>query len=389
MTEFLIKKFVKNNTSYEDKKVRHSYTMLAGIVGIVLNVVLFLLKYAMGIISGSIAVKSSAFEHLSDSASSVITLFGSKLAAKPADKDHPFGHGRFEYIAAFVISAIIIVVSLQLLEHSIIKIFKPDEIVFSYIVIASLIISIVIKFWMSSFNMKIGKRISSNVLIATAVDSRNDTISTFITLISVVVSPYIDFPLDGILGLVVSALIFKNGFMLIRDTVDDLLGKPCDEAVQKELVNILLKDERMLGYHDLIVHNYGHGVLFASCHIEVDKDEDVIVIHNIIDDLEREVYESLGIVLTIHMDPIDLKDPLIIEYKEYISKRIKELNKEFSIHDFRMVRGETHTNLVFDIVVPFSYKDGHNNILSFLEGKMKEKYPQINFVFVVNFDKEF
>lgn len=389
MTKLLIKLFVKDNKNVKDRVVRTRYGILSSSVGIALNILLFVVKYILGYISNSIAIKSSAFDHLSDCASCIVSLFGAKLSLKPADKDHPFGHGRIEYIATFIISSLILIMGIQLFRVAVEKIITPNKILFSYVVIISLVISLFVKLWMSFFNRYIGKTIDSKVMLAASDDARNDCISTIITIISAVISPFISFPLDGVLGALVSIFVVKNGIELIKDTVDDLVGKPIDKETTEEIKKLVSESPLILGMHDLMVHNYGPGNLFGSCHVEIDKNENILEAHDLVDSIEREIYERLGILMTIHTDPIDLTDPLSTKFKEITEDALKEHNSDFSIHDFRMVRGKTHTNLVFDIVVPFGVEIDRYGIENIILEKLHKVYPDTKFYLIITFDRDF
>lgn len=389
MTKLLIKLFIKDSENVTDKKVRAKYGFLSGIVGIVLNVLLFAFKLFLGIISGSVAIKNSAFDHLSDSASSLVTLWGAKLSAKPRDREHPFGHGRVEYIASFIISSLIIVVGFELLRSSIEKIINPTPVVFSIPVLISLFVALLIKFWMAFFYKTLGKKINSAPLIAASQDSRNDSVSTFLNIASLCISPLVSFPLDGILGCVVALYVIKNGIDLIRDTSDEILGKSADAETVKAIEKEILSHKCILGVHDLIVHNYGPGNLFATCHTEVDKRDDIEEVHDTIDIIEHDVFNKLGIILTIHMDPIETDNPLLDEYKSFILSVLQNENKDFSIHDFRMTKGPTHTNLVFDVLVPYTYKNDDSAIKTLLYKALNEKYKDTTFYLVLTFDRSF
>lgn len=389
MTKFLIKHFVKSPSLVNDPQTRASYGILSGVVGIVLNLFLFALKLVLGILSHSVAVMSSAFDHLSDSSSSLITLLGAKLSSAPPDKEHPFGHGRVEYIASFIISSIILVVGLQFLKTSIEKIVHPNSVVFSIVVIVGLCVSLLVKLWMAHFNKTIGKTINSPVMIAAADDSRNDCISTVITIISASISPFVNFPLDGVLGAFVAIFIIKNGVELIKNAVSDLVGRMGDKEYYKAIERLAKEDEKILGIHDLIVYNYGPGNLFGSCHAEVDKDGDILDLHDRIDSLERKIFDTLGIVMTIHMDPLDLKNPLLAEYKKTVLAALFSIDERLSIHDFRMVRGTTHTNLVFDVLMPFDVKKSKDEIETSILNSLEKTYNDVKFYLIVSFDREF
>ncbi|MGN0580183.1 MAG: cation diffusion facilitator family transporter [Ruminococcus sp.] len=387
MTELLIRKFIKNYDDTDNPRVREKYGTLSSIVGIVCNVMLFLLKYAMGTLAGSIAVISDAFNNLSDSASCIVTLFGYKLSAKPADKDHPFGHGRMEYLTSLIIAAVIIVMGIELFKTSAVKIIHPEKVAFRWIVFISLLVSIGVKLWMSLFNTKLGKKINSTVMLATAKDSRNDVIATLATVISVVASLFTDLPVDGVMGVLVSAFILKAGYEIIRDTVDELLGKPADAECVRQITGIVLCDERIIGLHDMIIHNYGPGNVFGSCHAEVRSTENFVSVHDLIDTIEHEIHRRMKIIMTIHIDPVEVDNEQLNIRKEMISRNLREISPELSFHDFRMVVGDTHTNLIFDIVVPFGFKMSDDEIKEKIDRSLEG--DSVKFYTVITFDHSY
>ena len=368
MTDFLVKHFVKNYTDTEDIKVRENYGTMAGITGIVCNIFLFVLKFAVGTLSGSISVLSDAFNNLSDSASCVVTLFGCKMAAKPADKDHPFGHGRAEYLTSLIIAVIIILVGFELLRSSAGKIVSPDEVKFSAAALISLFASIGVKLWMSVFNTKLGKRINSPVMMATAQDSRSDVIATSAAVIGLTASLFTTLPIDGAMGIVVSIFIIKGGFGIVKDTVDDLIGKPADHELIKKIEDIVTAPDKIIGVHDMVVHDYAD--------------------HDVIDSIERDIFKKLGIMMTIHMDPVDVDNEQTNACRKAVEEYAAQLDPRLRIHDFRLVPGDTHTNLVFDIVVPYDCK--------YSESELKEKLSQLmnasedtRYYLVITIDRDF
>ena len=384
MTDFLVKHFVKNYTDTEDIKVRENYGTMAGITGIVCNIFLFVLKFAVGTLSGSISVLSDAFNNLSDSASCVVTLFGCKMAAKPADKDHPFGHGRAEYLTSLIIAVIIILVGFELLRSSAGKIVSPDEVKFSAAALISLFASIGVKLWMSVFNTKLGKRINSPVMMATAQDSRSDVIATSAAVIGLTASLFTTLPM----GIVVSIFIIKGGFGIVKDTVDDLIGKPADHELIQKIEDIVTAPDKIIGVHDLVVHDYGPGKKLASCHAEVRSDENFVAAHDVIDGIERDIFKKLGIMMTIHMDPVDVDNEQTNASRKAVEEYAAQLDPRLRIHDFRLVPGDTHTNLVFDIVVPYDCK--------YSESELKEKLSQLmnasedtRYYLVITIDRDF
>ena len=387
MINFLVRKFVKEPENVDSPKTRESYGTLSSFVGIACNVTLFVVKYAMGIMSNSIAVISDAFNNLSDSASCIITLFGYKMAAKPADKDHPFGHGRIEYLTSLIISAIIVIMGFELFRDSAAKIFHPEDVKFSWIVLASLVLSIALKFWMSHFNNILGHKINSTVMIATAKDSKNDVIATSATVVAVIASLFTKLPVDGIMGVIVSAFILKAGYGIIKDTVDDLIGKPADEELVAKIQEIIMSDERIIGIHDLLIHSYGPGSLIGSCHVEVRCNDDFVMLHDAVDVAEHRINHELGVLMTIHMDPVDVDDQKVNECRSMVRSIIKNISEDLSIHDFRLVSGETHTNLIFDLVVPYDIKFTDQQLKEIIDDKLS--FQPVNYYTVITFDKQY
>lgn len=387
MTDFLVKKFIKNPDDIENSKVRQSYGSLSSGVGLVCNILLFLIKYIMGTLSGSISIVSDAFNNLSDSGGCIVTFLGYKMASKPADKDHPFGHGRVEYLTSLILSAIIVIVGFELFKSSAEKIMNPEPVKFSVIVLVSLIISICVKLWLSVFNMKLGKKINSGVMTATAEDSRNDVIATSATVIALISSLFTDFPIDGIMGVIVSLFILKTGFDIIRDTVDDLIGKPVQPEIIEKIKSNILSDSDIIDIHDLVIHNYGVTKMIGSCHIEIRSDMNFQEVHEIADRTERRIFSELNIMMTIHTDPVDIDDEQTRKYKAVVKDIVSSMNQGFSIHDFRMVSCENHKNLIFDITVPYECKISNDKIQHFIDKKLEEydgKYYTI-----ITFDREY
>lgn len=389
MTEFLVKKFVKDYENTEDMAVRERYGTLSSLVGIACNIILFLLKYFIGTISASISIISDAFNNLSDSASCIVTLIGYKMAAKPADKDHPFGHGRAEYLTSLIIAVIIFLVGFELLKSSAMKVVSPEAVNFSIGALLSLIASICLKLWMSSFNGKLGRRINSPVMLATAQDSRNDVIATLAALIGLTASLFTDLPVDGVMGLVVSVFIIKAGYGIVKDTVDDLLGKPADKELTEKISQLVTAPEKIIGIHDLVVHNYGPGKMIASCHVEVRSDEDFVAIHDIVDSVERDIYDKLGIIMTIHMDPVDVNNEQVQKCREMVRGFVKEIDQRLHIHDFRIVSGETHTNLIFDLVMPYDMKTSDKELKDKIDEFLQSADSDAKYYTVITFDRDF
>ena len=387
MTKFLIQKFIKNPDDINNLKVRRNYGTLSSVVGMICNVFLFILKYIMGTLSGSISVVSDAFNNLSDSAGCMVTLLGYKLASKPADKDHPFGHGRMEYLTALTIAVLILIVAFELFRNSVNKIIHPEKLTFSLIVLISLLVSILIKLWMSFFNAFLGKKINSSVMLATAKDSRTDVIATSATCIAVISSLYTNLPVDGIMGLVVSLFIFKSGIDIVKDTVDNLLGKPVDSDIVYAIKEMIGESDKIIGIHDLVVHNYGPGNMIGSLHAEVKSNEDFVFVHDMIDELERRIHKELNILMTIHMDPIETDNEQVNLSLDMIRNIILDIDPCLQIHDFRLVAGDTHTNLIFDIVVPYDCKYNNDDIKELIDKQLDKM--EDNYYTVITFDREY
>lgn len=386
MTNLLLKLFVKDTDS-NNKKTREKVGVLSSLTGIVCNILLFSLKFIMGTISNSVAVISDAFNNLSDCLSCVITLAGYKLASQPADKDHPFGHGRIEYFTSLFIAVLIIIVGIEFVKTSFDKLIHPEKVTYSTVVLISLMASIVLKIWMSTFNKKLGTDYKSPTMIATSKDSLSDSITTSVTLIGLVVSLFTDLPVDAFIGCVVSILILKSGYEIIKDTVDTLLGKPADEETIEAINELVAEHPTVLGVHDLIVHNYGPGNLLCSFHAEVDSSKNILEIHDDIDNVEREMYEKLHIMTTIHMDPIELNNKELTKNKELVTKVLNEINPTISMHDFRMVPGETHTNLIFDIIMPYEYIGKSHELKKLIDEKLQKENSSLRTV--ITFDTQF
>lgn len=386
MVQFLCKRFIKSD-DFQDEVVRGKVGTLASFVGMGCNILLFMIKISMGMMANSIAVISDAFNNLSDSASNIITLFGYKMAAKPADKDHPFGHGRMEYLTSLVIAVIILMVGVELLKGSTNKILNPAPVMFSWVVMGSLIFSILLKFWMSFFYRNLGKKINSGVLFATAQDSQNDCIATGASGLALVLSLFTEWPVDGIMGCFVSVFILYSGYEIIKQTVDELLGKPADRLLTQEIEKLILSDSAIVGTHDMIIHDYGPGKLLGSAHVEVSASMDFLAAHDIVDELERKIYEQLKIMMTLHMDPIETDNQTVLALKKMVEEILLEIHPEMSLHDFRTVTGPTHTNLIFDIVVPYDCHLSNGDIQKMIDQQLKGK--ETTYYTVITYDRSF
>ena len=387
MVNLLIKTFVKEYENVTDNQVRGRYGMLSSFVGIFCNILICSAKFIIGSLVHSISIISDGFNNLSDCASCIVTMFGYKMASKPADKDHPFGHGRMEYLTSLIIAAVIVLVGGELLKTSVTKIIHPTEVKFTVVAVVVLVFSIAIKIWMGYFNNKLGRRINSSVMLATAKDSFSDVAATSATLIALFASIWTDLPIDGVMGVIVSVIILIAGFGIIRETVDQLLGKPADEELVEQLKKVVKDNNVSLGMHDLIIHSYGPGNLIGSVHVEVDAKGDILSIHDAIDELEREIYEKLQIQMTIHMDPVETDNEVLITYRTRMNTLIKNINSKLSMHDFRMVAGPTHTNLIFDVVIPYDEKCDENEIRESIRKELSKE--DSTFYAVITFDKSF
>lgn len=357
MTELLLRLFVKDYQEAEKPSVRASIGKLAGVVGIVCNSLLFAFKLVAGLLAGSVSIIADAVNNLSDASSSVVTLIGFKLAQRPADKKHPFGHARYEYLSGFIVSALIFVIGIELAKSSVEKIINPEAVELSVLSVGVLLASILLKLWMSLFCRKLGKRINSTTLQATSVDSRNDVISTTAVLIGCVIGYLFNIKLDGYIGLGVALFIIYSGITLAKETINPLLGEQTDEKLVDDISKLVLSHDKIIGMHDLLVHDYGPGQCFASVHAELNADEDPLICHDIIDDIERNVLEKLSVHLVIHYDPVVTDDEELNYMRNVVVDIIVEIDSRLSLHDFRMVRGAKRTKLVFDLVIPYSMEE--------------------------------
>lgn len=355
MTEFLVRHFVKNYEETEKVSVRTAYGVLASVVGIFCNVFLFAVKWMIGFFLHSIAVMVDAFNNLSDAGSSIIGLVGVKMASKPADEDHPFGHGRIEYIAALIVAFLVLQVGFTFFKDSIGKIREPEELKFQLVSIIILILSIGVKLWMGYFNRTLGNKINSKVMLATAADAMGDVITTSATILAILFWKVTGINIDGFVGIGVSLVVMWAGVGIARDTLEPLIGEAVDPEEYERITNFVEGYDEIVGSHDLIVHNYGPGRSMASIHAEVPNDVDIEVSHEIIDRIERDAIKNLGIFLVIHMDPIETKDTYVLQVREQVEQTLEALDPAVSIHDFRMVDGKEQVNLIFDMVVPFEY----------------------------------
>ncbi len=391
MSELLIRLFIKNSNEVANNAVRKSYGTLGSIVGIICNLILCIFKIVVGGITGSISIVADGLNNLSDMGSSVIAMLGFKLADKPADEDHPFGHGRMEYMSAFIVAVLIFLVGFELLKSSVSALINGDkQPEYTFFALIVLIVSILIKFWLFLFNRKIGKKINSDTLIATAQDSLNDMVATSVILLSAIISYIFTLPfnLDAVMGIFVAIFILLSGINTAKETINHILGKPPEKSLIDDIENTILSFEEFVGIHDLIVHNYGPGRLFASVHVEVPQDIDIVKCHEQIDLCEKLINEKSGVSLVIHMDPIDINNEAVTNTKMSLIEGLKIIDESLTLHDFRMTpQSDTRTNLIFDVVVPSNLKIKEKD----LEQKINSMAKLINptFCCVITFDRDF
>ena len=390
MVTLLAKLCIRDYKNYEDTKVRERYGILSGAVGIALNVLLFILKFFAGLLSRSIAITADAFNNLSDAGSSVITLLGFKLSSVEPDSEHPFGHGRIEYLSGLLVSAIIVIMGFELLRDSVDKIIHPQDMVFSPLVIVILIASIAVKMYMAYYNTSLAKKIDSAAMKATATDSMSDSLATFIVLISTIFCEFTSLHIDGYCGVIVAAIVIWAGLSAGKETVDPLLGQPPEQGFVDRIEDIVMAQQGIIGVHDLVVHNYGPGRVMISLHAEVPANIDVMESHDVIDRTEHMLKQQLHCEAVIHMDPVVTDDPRVDELRDAVKDVVVKWNEKASIHDFRAVFGNTHTNLVFDIVVPYQMKDSEKDIQQAIQTRVWEAVGKQYFVaiLIVNMYRE-
>lgn len=375
MTRFLIRTFVQDHTNLNDAGVRAAYGRLSGMVGIIINVLLFAGKLTAALLCGSVAIAADAVNNLADASSSIVSLLGFRMAAKPADPEHPYGHARYEYLSGLLICALILLIGWELLGSGVDRILHPAATDASVPVCIVLVASIAAKLWLAFFNRRLGTLIDSASLLATAADSRNDVISTSAVLISTVVSHFTSLDLDGWMGVAVAVFILISGVGLVRDTVSPLLGRAPDPAVAQSICRRIAAYPGVLGTHDLMIHDYGPGRQFASIHVEMAAETNILESHDVIDNIERDFLYRDGIHLIAHLDPVVTSDPHVGELRAFLSAAVKELDPAMSIHDLRIVPGATHTNVIFDCVVPYGSKLSHADICADIRHKVSEAYP--------------
>ena len=385
MTTLLLRLFVKGYQNPSDSRVRGSIGKLSGIVGIVCNLLLFVFKLAVGVLSGAVSITADAMNNLSDATSAVVTLIGFKLAEKPADADHPYGHARYEYLSGLAVAGLIVVIGFELAKTSVEKILHPTEVLFSLPVCIVLIGSILMKLWMGLFNRRLGKMVNSTALLATAADSRNDAISTTAVLLAGIVGAAFGWKIDGWMGLAVALFILYSGVMLAKETISPLLGENASPELRQQIEALVGGVPEVLGYHDLMVHDYGPGQRFASMHVEMDQSADPLYCHELIDNLERACLQQLQVNLIIHYDPVVTDDPEMDRMRQVVQTLLQQQDERIRIHDFRMVRGQGHSNLIFDAELPPEMMRRQAEIKGKLDAELAATEPGTYYT-VVTFD---
>ena len=353
---FLVRRFIKNYQDTKDANVRTSIGKLSGIVGIFSNLFLFVIKFVIGTVVHSVSIQADGVNNLTDAGSNIISILSFHLANKPADKDHPFGHERTETIASLFVGILILVLGFETAKESISKVIHPESIDFRIASVIILLISIIVKFWMYAYNKKLSKTYDSSLLEATALDSISDVCGTTAVLVSTLLSPVLHFNLDGYMGIVVSGIILYGAYGLLRDMINSLIGEAPDPELVHNIVDMIMAHPAILGVHDMMLHNYGPNKIFASAHVEVDSSKDIFETHDHIDNIEREVKENMNIDLVLHMDPVKVNDLETELYRAKVVEAIHQIDPKWGFHDFRIVSGPTHVNLVFDLVIPFEEK---------------------------------
>ncbi len=369
----------------KDYEIRLKTGKISGIIGIVANVVLAIAKMIVGIIASSVSIVADSLNNLSDAASAVVTLVGFKLAEKPADKEHPYGHARFEYLSGLAIAVMMLVIGLELIKSSLEKIIHPTSVKMTVATAVVLVLSIVVKIFLYIINNNLGKKINSGTLIATAKDSRNDVIITTSVFASGIIELILGYKVDGIMGFIVAVFIIVSGIELVKTTISPLIGEGANEELQNELMDYIVKKDKILGCHDLMVHDYGPGKRFASIHVEMDKDEDNLMCHELIDNIERECLEMYGVHLVIHYDPIVTNDEELERMKKIVLSILKVRDERMTIHDFRMVPGAEHTNLIFDIALPIELVGNEDKIKESLDNALND-INETTYYTVITFD---
>ena len=385
MTKLLLRMFVKDYENSGSAQVRTAVGALAGLVGICCNLLLCGLKLLVGLLAGSVSITADALNNLSDASGSIVTLIGFRVAGKPADEQHPYGHARAEYLSALAVAGLIFFIGFELVKSSVQKILRPEPVVLSALTAVILAVSIGVKLWMALFNRKLGKHIGSSALMATSADSRNDCVATAAVLAAAMVEQFLGLRVDGWFGLGVAAFILWSGWNLARDTVSTLLGEGADPKLREKILDYIASRPGVLGYHDLMVHDYGPGRQFASLHVEMDYREDPLKCHATIDEMERECQRNLNVHLVIHYDPVVTDDPELQRLKERCQTLLRQQDERLTLHDFRMIQGQRHMNLVFDVSLPSDLRQQQRQIRSELECALSREENRVYHV-IINYD---
>lgn len=387
MTGLLIKLFIQDSDNFQNSIVREKYGILSSCVGMVCNIILFSVKFLVGTLAHSIAITADAFNNLSDVGSSAVTFIGFKMASQPADEDHPFGHGRIEYISGMIITFLILMVGIEILKTSIGKILHPEDVQFSLVTIFILVLSILVKFWMCGFNKKLGNKIGSQAMKAAAADSLSDCISTGATTIGVILAYFLPFQIDGYLGVMVGCFILYTGYGIAKETISPLLGNPPDPNLVEKVKEILMSYQIISGVHDLIIHDYGPNRVMGSAHVEIPKDCDILLAHDSIDNAEKQIQHELKMPFVIHLDPVATEDEETKMMKNKMEEIVKNIDEGMSIHDFRIVSGNTHTNVIFDLVVPYHRKERNRELKQRIDEEVKKLGKK--YYTVITFDRSY
>lgn len=387
MTDLLLKLFIKNYSDTKKSDVRMKYGFLGSAVSILINILLSAFKYIVGTITLSVAITADAINNLSDAASGLVTLFSFKMASRKPDKEHPFGHGRIEYVAALIVGFLVELMGYELIKSSIKKIINPEAVVFSYGAVIVLVVSILAKIWLGQFNKKLGKAINSPAMIAVASDSISDTAATSISLIALVISKFTALPIDGYMGVIVSLFILKSGFEILKESIGIILGAPPSKELVNQIVETVTSYDGILGIHDLVIHSYGETRIFGTVHIEFSADDDFLAAHETADQIERDVKKKFGIELVVHLDPIMTNDERVNSLREMMRNELISIDRCLSLHDFRVVDGPTRTNLIFDIVIPHDCKFDEE----YITNELRCRASQIDkrYALVIMFDADY
>lgn len=372
MTQFLLNITVGANADPREKSVRTRIGKMSGAVGMAANILLFIIKLTAGLMAGSVSIVADALNNLSDATGSIVTLLGFKLAERPADADHPYGHARYEYLSALAVSAIVVVIGFELGKTSVQKILNPAMVEFSAVTVAVLLASIGVKFWMAIFNKKLSKLIHSKTLEATAADSRNDCLATGVVLVAGLLERATSWKVDGIMGLAVAVFILYSGWNLMKETTSQLLGERADPNLCRQIADYVTSNGKVLGYHDLMIHDYGPGRCFASVHVEMDKNEDPLHCHEIIDEMERKCLNDHGVHLVVHYDPVVTDDPELDQVRTLVVENLQDKDERLSVHDFRMTYGSDRTTLIFDVTLPMELQGQEQTIQAAVETALRD-----------------